>query len=68
MKQQVEILHFCGHGVQEKENYLLFENTVGKSVRMDADMIAKILGEIKTKLKLVFVASCHSESTAKIFC
>lgn len=28
-------MHFCGHGVQEKENYLLFENNVGKSVKMD---------------------------------
>lgn len=26
IKQGVEILHFCGHGVKAQENYLLFEN------------------------------------------
>jgi hypothetical protein len=26
IKQGVEILHFCGHGVKAEENYLLFEN------------------------------------------
>lgn len=53
--------------MQEQENYLLFENNVGKSVKMDSETIAKILAEIKTQLKLVFVASCHSESTGKLF-
>ena len=34
---------------------------------MDYETIGNILSEFKTELKLVFVASCHSESTGKVF-
>lgn len=34
---------------------------------MDPYAIQNILKQLKNNLKLVFVASCHSQSTAKVF-
>lgn len=67
VKQNVSIIHFCGHGVKDHSNYLLFESLNGQSVKMDSELLHKILSEMKIPLKLVFVASCHSESTGRIF-
>lgn len=62
--QNISILHYCGHGVQD---YLLFENHEGLSVKLDSMKLKKILKEAGKPLKLVFVASCHSEAAGKIF-
>jgi hypothetical protein len=70
MRQGLEILHFCGHGIsdtQNQGNYLLFENAKGESVNVTGDMLTELLKEGVDSLKLVFVASCHSESMGKVF-
>lgn len=46
---------------------MLFENDVAISAKLDAAKLTEILNEQKNPLKMVFVASCHSESTGKIF-
>lgn len=48
-------------------DYLLFEGPSGSSVKVDCEKLEKILNQLKVPLQLVFVASCHSESTGKIF-
>jgi hypothetical protein len=64
----VEIIHFCGHGIQAlEENVLVFENESGESVRVGSSKLSELLLSQRTSLKLVFVASCHSESTGKVF-
>lgn len=70
IKQGLEILHFSGHGVydaQKKGNYLLFENERGESVNVTVAGLTELLQEGVNSLKLVFVASCHSESAGKVF-
>lgn len=62
--QNISILHYCGHGTQD---YLLFENHEGVSVNLDCQKLEKILHQNKEPLQLVFVASCHSEATGRIF-
>lgn len=34
---------------------------------MNSEKLETLLGELKNPLELVFVASCHSETTGKIF-
>jgi hypothetical protein len=36
----VEILHFCGHGVQGQENYLLFETEAGETQNATGSRLA----------------------------
>lgn len=43
IKQGIEILHFCGHGIQSVENYLLFENDIGGSIKLNPDKCHSIL-------------------------
>lgn len=63
----VEILHFCGHGVQgQEENYLLFETEAGETQSVTGCRLAEILTGHRAP-KLVLVASCHSESAGRVF-
>jgi len=36
-------------------------------VKLDSEKLEKILKQLQNPLELVFVASCHSEATGKIF-
>ena len=65
--QGVEILHFCGHGIKDKENYLIFQNEEGCSEHLTVSRLHDLLNTSKISLKLVFVASCHSESAGQVF-
>lgn len=46
---------------------MLFEGPAGSSVKFDGEKLEKILKQLINPLQLVFVASCHSESTGQIF-
>ena len=68
LTQGVEILHFSGHGVERKEeNYLVFETEEGLSKNVSGKMLSELLTAKQVSLKLVFVASCHSESAGRMF-
>lgn len=64
MNKNVEVIHFCGHGMQD---YLLFEGTAGRSVKLDTSKLSQIVKQLNNPLQLVFVASCYSEQAGKIF-
>lgn len=77
------VLHFSGHGAKYDEelfpkefnpglnknlgDFLIFENDDGEAFFLPEEDLKRILEKSEAKLELVFVASCHSEKTGKVF-
>ena len=67
-------LHFSGHGVQKSprfakglENYLIFEDGLGKTEYYSEKELRDLLTKTGTELECVFVSSCYSEFAGQIF-
>jgi hypothetical protein len=52
---------------KEEEYFLLFEKEDGEGELMGGKQLDKLLKSYKTNFEFVFVASCTSEETGKIF-
>jgi hypothetical protein len=57
-------LHFSGHGEKEA---LILETDDCIAQRLYQSELSGLLSKMKTKLKFVFVAACHSEQAKDVF-
>jgi hypothetical protein len=68
--REPEFLHFSGHGesqARRKEDCLLFEDEVGMAQEVGITKIKKFLETLKSPIKFIFVASCHSKGIGEVF-
>lgn len=64
------ILHIICHGEYDKERkqfYLCFEANNGELYEFYSENLLEIIRNVKLKIKLVIVNTCHSEEVANIF-
>lgn len=65
-------IHFSGHGVANENsmggaNCLVLETDEGCAHYLAEDQLVKLIKELNTPLKFVFLASCHSEFAGFLF-
>lgn len=66
------VLHFIGHGIKndnygKKEDCLVLENEDGSGQLVSSQKLKMILDVCNSKLDVVFLSSCYSESEAEVF-
>ncbi|MBF2089820.1 MAG: CHAT domain-containing protein [Synechococcales cyanobacterium K44_A2020_017] len=63
LEVEPEIVHFCGHGMNEKG--LVFENSSGRSQLVDGDALADLFRQFEEKLECVILSGCYSSKQAE---
>lgn len=62
LRHRPHVLHFSGHGSQQKAIYL--EGDGGGSCLVEATRLARLLSQFKTSLRCVVLNACYSEAQA----
>lgn len=65
------VLHFIGHGIKtehygKKEDCLVLENEDGSGQLVSSQKLKMILDVCNSKLDVVFLSSCYSESESQV--